>query len=446
MLNGEIADWWTGRTALRDVAVRPDWQLVPNNQARREGARNSQAFGAGHEGLVNQRSSVDRQLNELMPFNDGSAIAMGQVEKPQPVCWQNVRPQAGASKRVGDPRRFSQDTAWRLGEEKGVKIGDGNSPTYPRSSQVGTEAWRYGDRGHICLTDSPTDPTGTVSPPQHARAGGVGRRMDSTIQPFNDGSLLNAHAATQDRLIRARRLHEAYELDCGTALSVAAVSKADHEASIRTAQSRPKLPTQYSTERRHRQVSAAITSQPTCADARRRGTDITVCEDAQTQYARNIAAERRWEENPPVANTTAWRQGDAAPFRVDHSDARLHENLLDPNAAAWREGDGQSFHINRSLQVVQEGSSPSTSANAPRRHTDFVFHQHPELSGPRRIAEVRPGENAREWCVQGPGQSAVSDVMQTGFSWAEMQRRGMLQPRRSTSHASLLPPSRPGYY
>ena len=272
--------------------------------------------------------------------------------------------------------------------------------------------------------------------------------MDSTIQPFDDGSFFNAHAASQDRLIRARRLDEAYELDCGTSLQVAAVSKADHEASIRTAQSRPKAPTLYSPERVHRQMGSAMPSELTCADPRRRGTDITLCEDVQTQHARNVAAERRWEENPPIANNTAWRFGDPAPFRIDHSDARLHENLLDPNAAAWREGDGQSFHINRALQVVQdqEGRSPSVSANAARRHTDFVFHQHPELTGPRRIAEVRPGDHAGEWCVQGPGQSAVSDVMQTGYSWAEMQRRGMLQPRRSTSQASLLPPNYRGQY
>ena len=366
MLNGELAEWWTGRSSLRDVA-RSDSRLFPGNHAKWEGARNGHTLGPRQE-FVKPRAA-DRQLNELTPFNDGSAIAMGQIEKPQPVTWQNVRPQAGASKTVGDPRRFSQDTAWRLGEDKGVKIGDRSSPTYQRSLQVGNEAWRYGDRGHICLTDSPTDPTGSVSPPQHTRVGGVGRRMDSTIQPFDDGSFFNAHAASQDRLIRARRLDEAYELDCGTSLQVAAVSKADHEASIRTAQSRPKAPTLYSPERVHRQMGSAMPSELTCADPRRRGTDITLCEDVQTQHARNVAAERRWEENPPIANNTAWRFGDPAPFRIDHSDARLHENLLDPNAAAWREGDGQSFHINRALQVVQdqEGRSPSVSANAARR-------------------------------------------------------------------------------
>ena len=443
-INDDFTQWWTGRAELARSEAAVDPYSIPG--ASRIGPVPTRMRGQGYA----QYSAERERIN---PFNDGSTLTMGLADKPMPLShWASegrLRPQAGATHAINYPAQPT--TSWRLGEPKGVKIGDHPSPERARAP-TDMHFWKHGDAGHLILTDDSTVEAKSVpSPPPHTRKGGVGRRYDPTINPYNDGSQIKANAMFQDRLDRHHWNKEAYRLEGGTSLTVVPVSKADHEALLR-AECKPEVPARVPVDPRIVAVAGvplAETAQRDMARPRRSFTDLTVCEDDQSWAARNAAAARRFEEQPQQNKPTEWRGGDALPFRIDHSEARAHEHILDPNHSAWRMGDEQPFrvdgsvpqHADRAFERATLGAEApyaAASVNA-RRHTDFVFHQRPELTGARRLLENRT-KDYNEAFLHGDGlsrQLPVSDVMQQGFSWAEMERRGMLEPRRSASEAHL---------
>lgn len=429
MLKGNLAQWWEGSSTITGEPQREQRPPPPPIQrVQEEDSAKEEIFGhllnRPHD---NPRYSelyvgrVGRKKNDLASFNDGSALALDNVDKSPKTSPHFMR--VGSS-----DYEDAQETL----------VGLGMRPPQPNAQQASAR-----------LQPGPSE---------------FGRRFLKDIAPFNDGSTLMMQAAYRDHNARARADDQAYQLVNCSGLSVEAVPKTVHDdkqaqilsSASCSAGAWERLSGQ--SDKKPFALSGEAVAQAGTSDARRHMTDVTkIGEDVRTPYQRDKDAERRYIEAPSDKNHSNWRLGDTRPFRVDFSEARPHENLFNPNQGAWRIGDELPYRIDHSLPNTMDRAKALATAGmeAPyagasingRRYTDMHFYHKPEfLDARRRALQYAPAEPVgaagKEFMfgplANGPPMSTTDITVRPGLTWAEMERRGKIL-HKSQSETSLRP-------
>ena len=92
----------------------------------------------------------------------------------------------------------------------------------------------------------------------------------------------------------------------------------------------------------------------------------------------------------------------------------------------------------------------SCSRHNQRKHSDIIYHRLPEQTEPRRLVTSNLVSGAKIDSIEelyygaakdryGPRAGVQPDIAESGLSWNDMRRRGML--RRSASDMVLMPAS-----
>ena len=317
--------------------------------------------------------------------------------------------------------------------------------------------WRKGDSSGFSLAGepAPNSPTGGL-----ARSGGVGRRSHPSILPFDDGSMLQAQTMQTETRMRERHLDHETALAGGAAPFVEAVplgtaaekyaalaKDCDQQGTWREQNYWDNRP--YAIDGSHVEPLAPPT------DARKRRTDVTK-EGKQSfgEYAAGVA-DRLAEHSADLAvNKSNWRLGDDIPWRIDFSEARLHEHMDSSHQAEWRIGDNRPFCLSGEPPPAVRGyggelygemppapeayrccvpSAPS-DGRCTTRSCRWLWRSCRPVHAARTAAERQSHAvgDTRGRLARGHGR-----VYFKGLSWAEMRRRGMLQ--RSASDMVLRP-------
>lgn len=419
MLNGALADWWQGKVPFQGSSAQD-----PRRSRRHDGEVSFEALPNMKVQNAPGGNIANVGRNGLRSYHDGSAVSMGLVERPLPPGVERVRPQAGAARIIGDVKQFNQTSNWRKGEAGSIALDGSVNKTRRALSPVRHMEWRGGDDGVLNMRHEPHSPK-QGRRAQHLRPGGVGRRADPTIAPFDDGSQMSMLANMRDQRSRLRHTHEAYTLEPGTSLAVQTVSMEQHEAEVARARLRESQPHLFEDA-----PAPAPSNNP-----RRRATDVTFTLNAAEHRGHNHAYVPP-EEDP---NRSNWRLGDDQPFSIDFSEVRQHQNQLSANQAAWRFGDEQPFRIDHSVPEKSDKPADLASENNARQFSDVMFHKSPELLQMRQMRQQAATGVQPQYgpiAFGGPKTQEISDIVRSGLSWAEMNRRGML-PKRSASESAL---------
>ena len=386
----------------------------------------------------------------------------GGYDMEKPLLWSKARTGGPRLRQAGVlpmDRRLQGENDIKMGWRKGDMDPWTINGLPPRKQdREKSSEWRKGDSSGFSLAGepAPNSPTGGL-----ARSGGVGRRSHPSILPFDDGSMLQAQAMQTETRMRERHLDHETALAGGAAPFVEAVplgtaaekyaalaKDCDQQGTWREQNYWDNRP--YAIDGSHVEPLAPPT------DARKRRTDVTK-EGKQSfgEYAAGVA-DRLAEHSADLAvNKSNWRLGDDIPWRIDFSEARLHEHMDSSHQAEWRIGDNRPFCLSGEPPPAVRGYGGELYGEMPpahRKHTDVAYHQHPQMADARRVAADGYGEHvdpsmplgqllngkATRWGTRADAlPEAMDESTSKGLSWAEMRRRGMLQ--RSASDMVLRP-------
>ena len=390
------------------------------------------------------------------------------------------KPAAGAAARTGGARLrqagalrmdnnvpgfHDQRTSWRSGDNQPWTL---NGSAARVNGAPKASGWRQGDISGFSLTG---DHRQGPPLPEHAREGGVARRANAEILPYNDGSQLQAQTLLDEQKSREKQMKDEITLGGGAGVQVTSVPRGYAQArydQLRTGSDQKgywreelwdKRPFAIDGSERDR---SPMPGQPGGRPTGRHRSDITADGTLTAKQMVEDAAARS-EQYHLYEPRSEWRLGDDQPYRVDFSPVRRHEKLLSSHQAEWRAGDPYPLRLNddqasdqqRDLErreAIAVGTDGSGDENYARRHTDVAFHMRPAILDARRIAasgygdEITPQTSLNHLLNgaamrYGPRADAGPDFDQNaGLSWAEMGRRGML--KHSASDQVLMPARR----